>query len=66
MGVLSECEDNASPVPLPGSQPDALMESQLKSKQQIINHKEIRRAEQRGHQAEESAKRQSRQICSLT
>ena len=23
MGALSECEDNASPVPLPGSQPDA-------------------------------------------
>ena len=42
-----------------------LMESQLKSKQQIINHKEIRRAEQRGHQAEESAKRQSRQISPL-
>ena len=23
MGALSECEDNASPVSLPGSQPDA-------------------------------------------
>ena len=36
-----------------------LMKSELKSKQQIINHKEIRRAEQRGHQAEESAKEPS-------
>ena len=33
-----------------------LMESELKSKQQIINRREVWRAGQRGHQAVESAK----------
>ena len=42
-----------------------LMESELKSNQRIINHKEIRRAEQRGDQAKESAKRQSRHFSPL-
>ena len=42
-----------------------LMESVLQSKQQIINHKEIRRAKQPGYQAEESAKRQIRKISPL-
>jgi len=42
-----------------------LMESELKSKQQMINHKEIRRAKQISHQAEESARRKSRQFSLL-
>jgi hypothetical protein len=42
-----------------------LMDRQMNSNQQITNHKEIQRAELRGDQAKESAKRQGRQFSPL-
>lgn len=42
-----------------------LMDGELNSNQQITNLKEIQRAEQRGDQAKESAKRQGRQFSPL-